>query len=135
MMALPHAEDGVFQVDFFHLLQRQGTEEIETAANLHGHLSYLFKFFLLGSLEVRRIGIAPMGNDRLTRPYWAAFLGVVANGDDKIKLHVLKLLPRLAPGVESVNMEVFLQNPQHDGIYFPGGFSSGAKRVKAARID
>ncbi len=52
---------------------------------------------------------------------WAGFPGVVANGDDKIKFHVVKLVPRLAAGIARIDAVMFLQHPQGQRVHCLAG--------------
>ena len=57
-----------------------------------------------------------MGGDRLPRPYRTRFLGVIADGDHKIKNDILVHVPRLRPGIRSIDFKGLLQYPQGIGV-------------------
>src|SRR5665213_826937 len=61
---------------------------------------------------MRRNGIPRKDGTRL--------LGIVADRDDEIELHVLELIPRLAAGVARVDAVVLLQHPESERIDLAG---------------
>lgn len=74
-----------------------------------------------------------MRDDRLSGPDGATFLGVVANGDDKIEMHILEFRPGLAAGLGSINMVILFENTKNDGIDMTARIGPGAERFKTTR--
>lgn len=78
------------------------------------------------------VGHAPVGDDGLAGPDGAGFFGVVAEGDDEVKVNVVEFVPGFAACGGGVDAEILLEDGEGHGVGLAFGRGSGADGVEAA---
>ena len=120
-----------FALKVVQFLDRQTAEKLDPPLDLEGGLQKMLVFFFLRTLERRGIFNAPMGGHWHSGKNRASFTGIVRECDDKVKVAIGKLVPRIPDGTGRVDFEVFAQNFQNDRVDFPFRSFTGARDLKA----
>ena len=109
---------------------RQAAEEIDAMGNLGCNLKEAVPDLLRLALEPKWIRRMPVRDNRLTRPSWSPFFGLIANGNYEVKMLVPKLVPGFAASFTRANLVILLEDQKGHRVYLPGGIRTGAVNLE-----
>lgn len=113
---IPDIFDGCPKPNGIKLFKRQGAKEFQPTIDLPTHLPECLKAFFVGAFCSARINGWPVSKDWLPRPDRACLLGVIAKGDNEVKVNALEFVPRLAAGAAYINVVLFTKNTQSQWV-------------------
>jgi hypothetical protein len=111
---------------------RQATEQIDATGNLGCNLKEEMPHLLRRTRETKRIRRVPMRDDGLTWPSRRHFFGLIANGNDEIKMLALELFRGFAPGTTRVNPVILPEDLECHRVYLTGGIRTSAVNQETA---